>query len=122
MWSAVEIHLGLLLSCTAAFKALIQRFLPGFFGSTRSTSHAQLSTRVTGGGYVLHSRNGDEMMCGTDTGADVTGVDKTASQEHIIDEVEMATFENTDSIHSPSKTSTDGGTLGGHSVAVALST
>ncbi|KAN0089257.1 hypothetical protein V8E51_019517 [Hyaloscypha variabilis] len=126
IWSAVEIHLGLLISCTAAFKALIQRFYPGFLGSTRSTHLTQFSTRFTlngqDGGHVLQSRNGDETKFGTATRANVTEVTKTGSQEHIIDDVEMATFENTDSIHSPSKASTDGSALGSHSVGVTVST
>jgi hypothetical protein len=71
---------------------------------------------------VLQSRNGDETKFGTATRANVTEVTKTGSQEHIIDDVEMATFENTDSIHSPSKASTDGSALGSHSVGVTVST
>jgi hypothetical protein len=117
IWSAVEIHLGLVLSCTPAFKALIQRFLPGFFGSTRATNVTQFSTRLTlnarGGSYVLQSRNGDETKFGATSEADVTELAKSASQEHIIDDVLMATLEHMDSIHSPPKASIDGSALPG---------
>ncbi|CZR62788.1 uncharacterized protein PAC_12685 [Phialocephala subalpina] len=126
IWSSVEIHLGLLLSCTAAFKALIQKYLPGFLGSTRSARHTHsqigFSTSTHGGRYVLQSRNPNEPDFKTATRASVTEVDKTGSQEHIIDVLEMDAFETTNSIHSASKASTDGGAFGGHSIAVAVST
>jgi len=71
---------------------------------------------------VLQSRNPNESDFKTATRANVTEVDKTGSQKHIIDDLEMDAFETTNSIHSTSKASTDGGALGGHSVAVAVST
>jgi hypothetical protein len=122
-WSAIELHVALVLSCTPAFKALIQRFVPGFLGSHPSKTCSQFPTgspsNTFGGGYVIQSLDA-ETSFGTATTRG--SVDKTASQEHIIDDVEMAAFENTDSIRSPSKASTDGGALGGHSVAVVVST
>jgi len=36
-WSAVEIHVALLVSCTAAFKALIQRYFPRLLGRPSRT-------------------------------------------------------------------------------------
>ncbi|PVH93949.1 hypothetical protein DM02DRAFT_540442 [Periconia macrospinosa] len=39
-WTTVEIHLAILISCTAAFKALIQRFFPGILGSLSATEHS----------------------------------------------------------------------------------
>jgi hypothetical protein len=52
----------------------------------------------------------------------VTELDKTGSQEHIMDDLEMTTFEGTDSIHPSSKASTDGGAIEGHTIAVGAST
>ena len=71
---------------------------------------------------MFQTRNRNEPNFKTATHANVTELDRTGSQEHIIDELEMATFERTDSIHPPSKASTDGGAIRGHSVAVGAST
>jgi hypothetical protein len=66
---------------------------------------------------VLQSRSRNEPNLKTTTRVNVTEVDRAGSQEHIIDDLEMATLETTDSVHSPSKASTDGGAIGGHLVA-----
>jgi hypothetical protein len=50
IWSEIEIHLAVTLSCVPAFKALAHRLFPGLLGS--------LGTRKTGvgGSYALRSR------------------------------------------------------------------
>jgi hypothetical protein len=68
---------------------------------------------------VFQSRNRNEPNVKT---ANVTELDKTGSQEHIIDDLEMTTFERTDSMHPSSKASTDGGAIEGHTIAVGAST
>ena len=121
----MEIHLGLLLSCTAAYKALIQRFLPGLLGSLRSGGRTQFQNRYTvsthDGGHVFQSHANHQSKSGAATSAKATEVDMTGSQEHIIVDLEMVDLEPTDSIHSPSKASTDGGVVRANSVAVARS-
>ena len=118
----MEIHLGLLLSCTAAYKALIQRYLPGFLGSLRSTDRTQFQNRYTvsthDGGRRFQSHTLYQPNLGAAALAKATEVDIAGSQEHIIADLEMADFERTDSIHSPSKASTDGGAITTHSGAV----
>ncbi|KAH7357488.1 hypothetical protein BKA66DRAFT_538275, partial [Pyrenochaeta sp. MPI-SDFR-AT-0127] len=64
-WSTVEIHLAILISCTAAFKTLIQRFSPGILGSLSATEHSSSPnqhnyTTYGGGGYLRQRCSHDE--------------------------------------------------------------
>jgi hypothetical protein len=100
---------------------LIQKYLPGFLGSLRSTDHTQFQNRYHAsthdGGHVSLSQTRYQPNSKAAALAKATEVDMTGSQEHIIVDLEMVDFEPTDSIHSPSKASTDGGANAAHSDA-----
>ncbi|KAM5357089.1 hypothetical protein ACJZ2D_016625 [Fusarium nematophilum] len=104
-WSSVEIHLALVLSCTGAFKTLIQRFLPGVLERTsRSTkniiSRGWSRRAKHGGGYVLQSTGHNEPSVNTATGGDSNEADDIGSQNPIVEDVEMAGFEGSTSCRS----------------------
>jgi len=97
-----------LISCTPAFKALIQRYLPDFLGNSRITaflrSHRPNHSGV-GGTYVLQSRSRGEPEFKTVIVANVNEVEETGSWEHIIEKREGIRYETAVSIHSSSKAS-----------------
>jgi hypothetical protein len=85
----VEIHLALLITCTAAFKALVQKYLPSLLGNSRLTTYfrgRRPRNSGFGGSYVLQSRSGGESEFKTVVRATVNEVDENGSREHIIEE------------------------------------
>ncbi|KAH7124487.1 hypothetical protein EDB81DRAFT_911243 [Dactylonectria macrodidyma] len=104
-WSSVEIHLALVLSCTGAFKTLIQRFLPGLLEITSRSTQNIISRswpRRTnhGGGYVLQSVSHNEPSVNTTAGEYSNEADEIGSQKAIVEDVEMVRFEGATSCHS----------------------
>ncbi|KAH7116385.1 hypothetical protein EDB81DRAFT_892544 [Dactylonectria macrodidyma] len=104
-WSSVEIHVALVLSCTATFKTLIQRFLPGVLEITsRSTNNITSRSwpRRTnhGGGYVLQSVGHNEPSVNITTGEYSNEADEVGSQKAIVEDVEMVRLEGATSCRS----------------------
>ncbi|KNB04548.1 hypothetical protein FOXG_07215 [Fusarium oxysporum f. sp. lycopersici 4287] len=94
-WSSVEIHLALVLSCTVAFKTLIQRFLPGVLErASRSTKNIVSRGWPRGakhdGDYVLQSVGHNESRANIATRGDSNEADEIGSQNPIVEDVEMA--------------------------------
>ncbi|KAH9203651.1 hypothetical protein DL95DRAFT_472186 [Leptodontidium sp. 2 PMI_412] len=111
-WSCIELHLALLISCTAAFKALLHRCLPGFLGTYGSKSRSRgRSTyhQSVGDSYGLQSRGGNVGNFKTAVSANTNEVLETGSQVHIVENGERIGYETTVSIHSSSTTAVDGG-------------
>ncbi|KAL5322258.1 hypothetical protein ACEPPN_010230 [Leptodophora sp. 'Broadleaf-Isolate-01'] len=52
-WSTVELNVAILISCTAAFKTLIQRFIPRIFGSLSATRQPSSQNR-----YIYNTQSG----------------------------------------------------------------
>ncbi|KAH9205663.1 hypothetical protein DL95DRAFT_317136 [Leptodontidium sp. 2 PMI_412] len=52
-WSTVELNVAILISCTAAFKTLIQRFIPHIFGSLSATRQPSSQNR-----YIYNTQSG----------------------------------------------------------------
>jgi len=124
-WSTVEIHLAILISCTAAFKTLIQRFLPGILGSLSATKHSlsrnQYSHTTNGGGYLRQLPTHDESSHKSDTRESVHRVDENGSQEHILEDLEMSRFDLTGNVRTVSETSVNDGVIEGCSPVCSIS-
>ncbi|PVH93391.1 hypothetical protein DM02DRAFT_662000 [Periconia macrospinosa] len=107
-WASVEVHLAILVSCTAAFKTLIQRFLPGIIGSLSGTKQS-VSRRYTfttrDGGYMRQGHTRDEPNSKSGIRESVHRTDETASQEHIMEDIEMPWTGKTKGVQASSGTS-----------------
>ncbi|KAH7394802.1 hypothetical protein BKA66DRAFT_438602 [Pyrenochaeta sp. MPI-SDFR-AT-0127] len=123
-WSTVEIHLAILTSCTAAFKSLVQRFLPSILGSLNATKHGssrkQHNHTTDGGGYLRQSRIHDEIVCKSGIRESVHRVVQNASEEHILEDLEMPRFDRTGDILAASDKSINGGVIEGCSPAHSI--
>jgi hypothetical protein len=129
IWAEIELQLAVILSCTAAFKALAQHLFPDFMDGLASGSSRRKTTRapVTGAGtYVLesHDRTGFRagfrtVTCieaggGTATTKQQRGdSDSVDSREHIVEGAAAAAgwpprMETTISVHSSKRNSADG--------------
>ncbi|KAH8586136.1 hypothetical protein B0O99DRAFT_748537 [Bisporella sp. PMI_857] len=116
-WSTVEVHLAILISCTPAFKALIQRFLPGILGSLSATrqnlSRNQHTYSTQGGGYLRQSRSRDNSNFESVIRESNHDTTENGSQEHIIEDVELSGCNTTLSVRATSETSIDYGVIEG---------
>ncbi|KAH7398120.1 hypothetical protein BKA64DRAFT_708780 [Cadophora sp. MPI-SDFR-AT-0126] len=111
-WSCIELHLALLISCTAAFKALLQRCLPGLLGTYGSKSRSRRRStyhQSVGDSYGLQSRGGNVGNFKAAVSANTNEVLETGSQEHIVENSERIGYATTVSIQSSSTTAVDGG-------------
>ncbi|PVH90752.1 hypothetical protein DM02DRAFT_734435 [Periconia macrospinosa] len=112
-WSTVEVHLAILVSCTAAFKTLIQRFLPGIIGSLSATKQNLSRNRYTftthDGGYLRQARSRDEPNPKTGIRESVHRADENGSQEHIMEDIEMPWSSKTRDVQAASETSLNDG-------------
>ncbi|KAH6696669.1 hypothetical protein BKA61DRAFT_247692 [Leptodontidium sp. MPI-SDFR-AT-0119] len=72
--STLEIHLALVLSCLATFKALVQKYFPHLLGS----SHLTIVTPT--GGSALHSHSRNEPNFNTASRENIIRDDKNGSQ------------------------------------------
>ncbi|KAH7312078.1 hypothetical protein BKA65DRAFT_542940 [Rhexocercosporidium sp. MPI-PUGE-AT-0058] len=118
VWSAVEVHVALLISCTAAFKALIQAYLPGFLGSygaTKPSRNRHTYHQSLGDAYELQSGTGCGPKVKTTVSANPDGAKVNESQDYIMKLGEEIRCETDISIHSSSMKGVDGA-IGGHIV------
>ncbi|KAH8701444.1 hypothetical protein GQ44DRAFT_732872 [Phaeosphaeriaceae sp. PMI808] len=124
-WSTVETHLAILISCTAAFKTLIQRFLPGILGSLSTTKHSlsrsQHKYTTNGGGHLSQLRTHDELNHKSGIREGIPRVDENGSQEFILDDLEASQFDNTSNIRAVSETSINDGVTEGCSPVCSIS-
>ncbi|KAH8882372.1 hypothetical protein GQ53DRAFT_812093 [Thozetella sp. PMI_491] len=60
LWSEVEVNLAVVLSCTAAFKSLIQMLFPGIMGSLVNGSRSGKTYATQNNVYILQSRGHDD--------------------------------------------------------------
>ncbi|KAH7379014.1 hypothetical protein BKA64DRAFT_242545 [Cadophora sp. MPI-SDFR-AT-0126] len=113
-WSCIELHLALLISCTAAFKALLHRCLPGLLGTYGSKSRSRRRStyhQSVGDSYGLQSRGSNVGNFKTAVSANTNEVLETGSQEHIVENGERIGYATTVSIQSSSTTAVDGGAI-----------
>ncbi|PVH90890.1 hypothetical protein DM02DRAFT_636490 [Periconia macrospinosa] len=114
-WSTIETHLAILVSCTAAFKKLIQRFLPGIIGSLSATkqSRNRYNYATHGGGYLRQVRTHDKPNPKSGIRESVHRADENGSQEHIVEDIEMPWFSEARDVQAASETSLNDGVLEG---------
>ncbi|KAK0705585.1 hypothetical protein B0H67DRAFT_594471 [Lasiosphaeris hirsuta] len=119
IWSEIEVQLAIILSCSAAFKALAQRLFPGFMGGSAPRS-SRKATRTAGGaheGYVLQSRDGTAFRTVIEAGGAPNPGQQhdggsVGSREYIVDGAAAAAgwpprMETTVSVHSSKRDSAD---------------
>ncbi|KAH7342185.1 Trichodiene synthase-domain-containing protein [Rhexocercosporidium sp. MPI-PUGE-AT-0058] len=112
-WSTVELHVAILVSCTAAFKALIQRCFPGIFGGLTVTKQSltPLSYHTQGKGDLRQPRSPDDLKSNSVICESIHEVTENGIQEHIIEDVELSGFNTTVSVSATSETSINDGVI-----------
>lgn len=124
IWSEIEVQLAIILSCSAAFKALAQWLFPGFMdglasGSSRKTRKATRTAGETHNGYVLQSRDKTVFRTVIEAGATPSHTqqhdgESVDSRENIVHGAAASAgwpprMETTISVHSSKRDSADEG-------------
>ena len=113
LWAEIEVNVAVILSCTAAFKALMQSLFPGFVDSLVTGSATKKSRSATQNNtYILQSRGKDNMASfRTIIQASPQDSKSVDSREHIVDAAAPTPgwprLETTITVHSSKRGSMD---------------